>query len=862
MLRSTTLLAVSLTCLPLASVCAADPAMHYERDVRPILKAYCFHCHGGEGEAKGNLDLRLRRLIVKGGDQGPAVVPGKRTESLLFERVSMGEMPPGGKHLTPEQIEIIGKWIDAGAPTLREEPEQLNSGVDITPEERGFWSFQPILNPPVPATTPADGARNEIDAFLLPQLKTKGLGFNSEADKVTLIKRVSLDLHGLPPTPEEVAEFVADTGPDAYERLVERLLISHRYGERWARHWLDAAGYADSDGYSAEDFVRPQAYKFRDYVIRSFNANKPFDRFLIEQFAGDEILPPHEGDYKPEEIELLTATGFLRMAADGTNSGSVDQDIARNQVVSDTIKIVSTSVLGLSVGCCQCHDHRYDPIPQADYYRLRAVFEPAYDWKNWRPPTARRISLRTAAEREQVAAVDAEAAVIVQEKTRKQDEFIAAAFDKELEKFPAEKREELRTAFKSAGDKRSPEQQKLVAENPSLNITPGVLYQYNPQAAEELKKFDERIGQVQAKKPVEDFVAALTEIPGQVPPTLLFHRGDQRQPKEEIAPGGLTILSAPGQRLEIPKKAEKLTTTGRRLAFAQWLVGEQNPMTARVLVNRIWLNHFGRGLVNTPSDFGALGEKPTHPELLDWLAYDFRSHGWDVKRLHRQIVLSAAYRQSAQRDAKRIELDTVGQLLSHWPLQRLDAETLRDRILQATGVLYEKPFGPAIGVKEDDVGQIVVAIDAPNPGIAPPPPSEAFRRSIYIQVRRTQPLAFLQSFDAPVMETNCDKRQASTVPTQALMLMNSDFVLKQSLHFAYRLRREKGNDVAGQIQRAWQLAFLRDPSPEELQQATAFITQRTEKLKAQTPPDPDASLSPYVSLCQVLLSSNEFLYVE
>lgn len=862
MLRSTTLLAVSLICWPVGMVCAADPAVSYERDVRPILKANCFHCHGGEGEAKGKLDLRLRRFIVKGGDQGPAIEVGKRAESLLFERVSMGEMPPGGKHLTPEQVEVIGKWIDGGAPTLREEPEQLDSGVDITPEERAFWSFQPIQNPPVPATTAADSARNEIDALLLPQLKAKGLGFNAEADKVTLIKRVSLDLHGLPPTPEEVAEFVADTTPDAYERLVERLLISHRYGERWARHWLDAAGYADSDGYSAEDFIRPQAYKFRDYVIRSFNANKPFDRLLIEQFAGDELLPPHEGDYKPEEIELLTATGFLRMAADGTNSGSVDQDVARNQVVSDTIKIVSTSVLGLSVGCCQCHDHRYDPIPQADYYRLRAVFEPAYDWKNWRPPTARRISLRTAAEREQVAAVDAEASVIVQEKTKKQEEFIAAAFDKELEKFPAEKREELRTAFKSAGDKRSPEQQKLVAENPSLNITPGVLYQYNPQAAEELKKFDERIGQVQAKKPVEDFVAALTEIPGQVPPTLLFHRGDQRQPKEEIAPGGLTILSAPGQRLEIPKKAEKLATTGRRLAFAQWLVGEQNPMTARVLVNRIWLHHFGRGLVNTPSDFGALGEKPTHPELLDWLAYDFRSHGWDVKRLHRQIVLSAAYRQSAQRDAKRIELDPDGQHLSHWPLQRLDAETLRDRILQTTGVLYEKPFGPAIAVKEDDVGQIVVAIDAPNPGIALPPPSEAFRRSIYIQVRRTQPLAFLQSFDAPVMETNCDKRQASTVPTQALMLMNSDFVLKQSLHFAYRLRREKRNDVAAQIQRAWQLAFLREPSPDELQQATTFITQRTEKLKAQTPPDPDVSINPYVSLCQVLLSSNEFLYVE
>lgn len=862
MLRSAISLALILSSTPVVSVLAADPAISFERDVRPILKANCFHCHGGEGEAKGNLDLRLRRFIAKGGDQGAAIEPGQRADSLLFERVSKGEMPPAGKHLRPEQIEIIGKWIDAGAPTLREEPEQLNSGVDITPEERSFWSFQPIQNPAVPATAAADGARTEIDAFLLPQLKAKGLGFNAEADKATLIKRLTLDLHGLPPTPEAVAEFVADTSPDAYENLVERLLVSHRYGERWARHWLDAAGYADSDGYSPEDYVRNYAYKYRDYVIRSLNANKPFDQFLIEQFAGDELLQAHPGDYRPEEIELLTATGYLRMAADGTNSGGVDQDVARNQVVADTIKIVSTSVLGLSVGCCQCHDHRYDPLPQADYYRLRAVFEPAYNWKTWRAPPNRQISLMTAEDRQKVAVINAEANVIIEEKNKKQAEFIAAAFAKELEKFPAEKREELRLAFQSPADQRSPEQNKLVAENPSLNIDAGVLYQYNAQAAEDLKKIDERIAQVYAKRPVEDFVAALTEVPGQVPPTFLFYRGDQRQPKDEIAPGGLTILSPPGQRLEIPQKNEQLPTTGRRLAFAKWLVGHENPITARVLVNRFWLAHFGRGLVNTPSDFGALGEQPTHPELLDWLAADFRSHGWDLKRLHRQIVLSAAYRQSGARDAARTDIDPEGQLLSHWPLQRLDAEGLRDRILMTTGVLYEKQFGPAIAVKEDEVGQVVVAVDAPNPSLEVPPPSEAYRRSIYIQVRRSQPLAFLQSFDAPVMETNCDKRQASTVPSQALMLMNSDFMLKQSQQFAYRLRRERGNDLAGQIQRAWQLAFQRDPTATEMTQATDFITQRTAKLKAQTPPDPDAEFNPFVSLCQVLLSSNEFLYVE
>ncbi len=874
-----TRLAALVGCLAVAALARADvPAGEvptFEKHIRPIFKAHCFHCHGGEQEIKAGLDLRLRRLMATGGESGPAIVPGKHAESLLFERIQSGEMPPTDKKVSPEELALIAAWIDAGAGTARPEPESIDSGLEITPEERAFWSFQPLpASVAIPSFGSSDRVRTPIDAFLAPQLRAKELAFSPDAAKSTLLIRASLDLTGLPPSREELAHFMADTDPGAYEKAIDRLLDSPHYGERWGRYWLDVAGYADSEGYTSEDRVRAFAYKYRDYVVRAFNADMPLDRFITEQLAGDELVAGELKSLSPEDQEKIAATGFLRMAADGTASAAINQDLARNQVLADTIKIVSTSLLGLSVGCAQCHDHRYDPIPQKDYYRLRAAFEPAYDWKNWRVPDQRLVSLWTDAERAKAAEVDAEVNQANTERNAKQAAYMDEALEAELAKFPEDQRAPLRDAYKAPMDKRTEEQNKLLESHPIVSkLSPGTLYQYKPEAAEELKKIDAKIAEIAAKRPFQDFIPVLNEVPGQIPPTFLFHRGDHEQPKDEIAPGGLTVCSPSGQRLEIAADDPALPTSGRRLALARWITGPDNPLTARVLVNRVWLNHFGRGLVNTPADFGAMGEKPSHPELLDWLARDFVAGGWKLKRLHKLIMTSTAYRQSSARSQQIAAIDPDDRLYARMPVRRLDAEAVRDRILATSGVLNRKMFGTPLSVKEDGVGQIVVGADVPA-GSEAPVGHEAFRRSVYVQVRRSQPLALLHVFDQPVMEVNCERRVVSTVATQALMLMNSDFILQQAGYFASRIRQEAAGDPTRQVRSAWQLAFGRSPDDGELQRALAFLAAQTAPqtpvapaaAAGATPPPAESAaappIDPLVNLCQVLLSTNEFLYVE
>jgi hypothetical protein len=911
----------------------------FEQHIRPILKANCFDCHGEGEKLKGGLDLRLRHLMVKGGESGPAIVPGDPAKSHLVELISKGEMPKREKKLAAAEIETVRKWIATGAKTLRPEPAEVPKGMTITEEERAHWAFQPIRRPPVPKprnTQHAARIRTPIDAFLAAELRQQKLTFSPDADRLTLLRRAHFDLIGLPPTPEAVQRFLEDTSPNAYERLIDRLLESPHYGERWARHWLDVAGYADSDGYVDADPPRAYAYKYRDYVIQSLNEDKPFDQFITEQLAGDELAgasaaAPSSALRAPDALGRLTATGFLRMAADGTAAGGVDQEVARNQVLADTIKIVSTSLLGLSVGCAQCHDHRYDPIPQADYYRLRAVFEPALDWKNWRTPPQRLVSLYTEAERAKAAAVEAEAARLVAEKEAKQKQFIAEALDKHLrEKFEEPLREKLRAALDAPADKRTDEQKKLLTDNPSVNIHPGVLYQYNPKAAEELKAMDAKIAEVRARKPPEDFLHVLTEPTGPAPVTHLFHRGDPKQPKQPFGPGTLTVLCGGDKPIEFPAKDDSLPTTGRRLAFARWLTSTNNPLLARVIVNRVWMHHFGRGLVGTPADFGLTGEKPTHPELLDWLASEFMAAGavkqlnglnelqpaqsrtsssstgtpfnsfnhpthlahsrpWSLKRLHKLILLSTAYRQASSRDLKKERLDPDNRLYWRKPVQRLDAEVIRDSILAVSGSFNPKMFGPPIPVREDAFGQIVVGIDkkegdSKNP-VEVDMRGEDGRRSVYVQVRRSQPLAVLNTFDAPVMEVNCERRQSSTVATQALLLMNSDFILKQAARFARRLRSEAGDDPRAQVFRAWQLAFSRRPTEPEFRDALDFLAQQVAQLealaeKAASPKEekpaetkdakqdqqpvekPAPQTQALTSLCQTLLSANEFLYAD
>lgn len=875
-LRQLGFTAVALAILAPGAWAASKSDPVFERDIRPILKLHCFRCHGEEEKPKAGLDVRLKRFLEKGGDDGPVIIAGKRKDSPLYQAVHSGEMPKGEAKLSAAEVELIGRWIDKGAKTLRAEPEKLE-GFYFTEEDRTHWAFQPLTQPAVPKTRSRDEVRTPIDAFLVDKLKEKRLKFSPEADKETLIRRATFDLIGLPPTPAEVDAFLADNSPDAYEKLIDRLLASPHYGERWGRHWLDVAGYADSEGITATDALRKYAWKYRDYVIKAFNEDKPFNEFIVEQLAGDELLKPPYKDLSPAELEKLVATGFLRMAPDPTGSGAPDQKLARNQVVTDTVKIVSTSLLGMTVGCAECHDHKHDPIPQADFYRLRAVFEPAYDWKNWKVPNARLVSLMTDAERAEAARIEVEAKKEDAARLKKQEEFITEILELELAKREEALREPLRVAYRTPAAKRTPEQVKLLKAHPTvMNLSPGSLYLYKQKMADELKKMADEAAKVRAQKPKEDFISALTEPGGKVPVTQVFYRGDFDQPRAAVKPGDLSVLASL-RKVDLAEDDQALPTSGRRLAYAKELTDGKHPLTTRVFVNRVWLHHFGRGLVNTPGDFGMHGDTPSHPELLDWLANEFVREGWSVKKLHKLIMTSTAYRQVSTRDPKKERIDGENRLLWRMNVQRLEAEVIRDSLLAVSGKLNPKLYGEPVPVMEDEAGQVVVGIDTNDTAGRPsgkviPLNGEEFRRSLYIQVRRSKPVGLLEAFDIPAMEPNCTIRNASTVAPQSLALMNGEFALEQAKHFSERVEKEADKDA--QVELAWKIAFGASPSMAEVMQAKAFLAKQTKQFQANPPPPPavakgkPAPAAPTAehlameSFCQVLISANRFLYVD
>ncbi|PYJ05932.1 MAG: hypothetical protein DME25_07500, partial [Verrucomicrobia bacterium] len=726
---------------------APSCSLTFERDIRPIFKAHCFQCHGEGEKLKGGVDLRLRRLMLTNSESGPVIVPKKPGESVLLRMVSSKEMPKSGKKLTSEQISKIEKWIKQGAPTLRPEPAEVPKFF-ITEEERAFWAFQPVKRPTPPMVRDRKSVRTAIDAFILATLETKALGFAPPADKRTLIRRVTHDLTGLPPTPEEVAGFLTDDSPDAYERLVDRLLASARYGERWARHWLDVAGYADSNGGTETDSERGWTWRYRDYVIRSLNADKPFDQFITEQLAGDELVAPPFADLTDANLDKLIATGFLRLAPDPTGDGPADADLARNQVIADTLQIVSSSLLGLTVQCAQCHDHRYDPIPQSDYYRLRAVFEPAFDWKHWKNPDQRLVSLMSKEDRELAECIEQAAQFIDAEAKQLHDELIEKFVQKQLLLVPEDMREPVIAARRTPADKRTEEHKKLLREYPTFQDHI-ILGEIDKEGAKQVEAVRQRATELRTTKPVDPMVHCLAEDPGKQVDTFLFHRGDCQQPREKIAPGGLSVLGSVAAT--IPANNASGRTTGRRLAFARMLTDGSHPLTARVLVNRVWHHHFGAGVVATLGDFGALGERPTHPELLDWLASEFISGGWKLKPLHRLIVTSTVYRQSSVNPGAQAA-DPDNRLLGRMRLRRLDAEGLRDSMLAVSGRLNTSMFGAPVPVAVNPQGQFVVGGQSKDgngdpTGVAGLGGSE-FRRSLYVQVRRTTPVGVMETFDA------------------------------------------------------------------------------------------------------------------
>jgi hypothetical protein len=857
----------SLPLLPLPSSLHAAPV--FETDIRPLLKTHCFHCHGEGGRKEAGLDLRLRRFIVQGSPKnGPAISPRNPQSSHLLDAVRSGDMPKDAKPLAPSEITLLESWIAAGAPTLRDEPTSIPD-VYITDEERRFWSFQPIASPPIPPGQP-----NPIDAFIAAKLHAANLDFLPPADPRTLIRRASFDLLGLPPSPEQTEAFVAACSPPtpenlnrALDSLVDQLLTSPHYAERWGRHWLDAAGYADSNGHD-DDSLRPHAWHYRDYVVRAHSSDMPWNRFLTEQLAGDELAGvSHDSataaiNHK-DNTDLLAATGFLRMAPDPTDASVADPDLARNQVLADTIKTVSSSLMGLTVACAQCHDHRYDPISHADYHRLRAVFEPLYNWKQWRQPAQRLYSLYSPEERAKAAAIESEAAAIDASRSTFALNRLDEIFAERLAKVPDPDREAVRTARNTEDAKRTPEQVALLKQYVEANVArnEGLLLLFDPPAEAKRKEMEAKAAALRATKPTEHFLMAATES-GPPPPTFRFHRGDHLQPREEISPAVFEVLSQPIRPL-LSSQIKDIPSSGRRLAFAHWLTSPENPLTPRVLVNRFWLHHFGRSLVPTPGDFGALGSPPTHPDLLDWLANDFTSHNWQLKRLHKLILTSRTWQQSHDPHPSTDREN----LYCGWKLQRLDAESLRDAMLSVSGRLNPLVGGEPIPVARDvSSGRIIPGREIINPGngmidkidsVA----TSADRRSLYIQARRSRPLTVLDTFDLPVMNPNCTSRTLSTVAPQSLLLMNDSFTVDIARSLAARLQKDTPENDAARISRAWALLFNAPPSQLDSARSLVFL----HRLRSAAPPGSDpakADSDALTAWAQLLLATNRFLYVD
>lgn len=859
---------------------ATEPVV-FEKGVLPIFQAKCVSCHGPDKQ-KAGLDVRSVAALLKGGETGPSVAPGSFERSELWVRIASDKMPPGKDKLTETEKVAIRAWIETGAKSTTPVSQAAvdTSDRQVTDEDRNFWSFKKPVRPAVPglgslALPARQRVRNPIDAFVLTELDKKQLTMSPEADRLTLLRRAYHDLLGMPPSAKDVESALNDKSDEWYERVVDRLLASSHYGERWGRHWLDLAGYADSEGILDADYVRTAAWRYRDYVIRAFNSDKPFDRFLKEQIAGDELVDyptayKTQKVFSPEVVDALVATGYLRCASDTSRPDFVNIKNAPGyyyQTLDDTVKIVASSTLGLTMECAKCHSHKYDPIPQTDYYRVQAVFMSGYRPYQWVPQVQRRLLEATEAQekeaKEHNGKVDAAVAPMKKQLEALKTQFGEQLFKERLAKLPDAIREDVRVALTIEPAKRS-EVQKYLADKFQKELRPdaNALAKLLPATYADFKTKSEAIDAAikveDAKRITFPEIRALYDLPGEAK-THLLRRGDYLNPGTEVKPGALAALmtSKPFQWTPKTEPAGNAAAvnSGRRLAFAEWLTQPDHPLTARVLVNRLWLHHFGEGIVNTPDNFGRTGARPSHPELLDWLATEFVARGWSIKAMHKLIMTSSAYRQvsAVHADGKRIDPDN--RLLWRQRLRRLEAESLRDSILSVAGNLNAEMFGPPVPMQRVN-GEVVVPSNAAG-----------WRRSVYLQVRRSQPLTLLQVFDQPVMETNCTRRGVSTVASQALSLMNSDFLVQQSEALATRVLRES---AAQPLDHAVRLTFTRAITEQERTRLTAFFTAQTvvhESLLSAGKPvtaeqKQQAQHKALADLCHMLFSANEFAYVD
>jgi hypothetical protein len=780
---------------------------------RAILEAKCLTCHGALRTS--GLDLRDIASILKGGTRGPAVVPGNAEASLLLEAVrrqGMLKMPPSKEPLTAAEIDVLRDWINRGArwPAL--------SPTDAAARESSalaWWSFRKPVRPAIPPVANAALARNPIDAFILAKLEQNGLRPAPPADRRTLARRAYFDLHGLPPTPEEVDAFVDDASADAYEKLVDRLLASPRYGERWGRYWLDLVRYADTSGFETDHFFLT-AWRYRDWVIKSFNDDKPYDTFVKEQIAADELWSTNmdlEGTLKlpkekAENVARRIGTSLFTLGSfpiEYTYYG----DQFRAEWQAEAVDTVGAAFLGLTVACARCHDHKFDPITQREYYRMTALFAGSVEREI---PLGSQFDVQTASRNFPLLA---HAQVLKQMAGRGAPR-----------------------GGSRGGAGRPPQQAQAdaTAGNAGTEESAPRSSPMDPERAALLQRLGEAYLRAPERYPTAN-VLAHDEV---VPDTHILIRGDFKKKGERVEPGFLAALG-PGPAIDEPRNV--LFVPQRRKALALWLTSSEQPLLGRVMANRIWQGHFGKGLVGTPNDFGRQGDPPSHPELLDWLALEFAERGWSIKQMHRLIMLSDTYRASSVAGEAALRVDPDNRYLARMPRRRLDADAIRDTILAVAGTLNLKAGG--VGVIPPLTREEIQAARMPQLWPANPDPAEHNRRSVYLQMKRSLTLPMLQIFDAPDTATSCPRRETSTVAPQALALLNGASPVAQAAQFAARIRKKAGEEPEAAVEAGWRFAFGRPPTGDERRTALEYVRR-----------------SSLERLCLLMFNMNEFIYVD
>jgi mono/diheme cytochrome c family protein len=796
----------------------AEAVEFYQTRVLPVLEKNCFECHRNDpADLGGSFSLRSHKSVAKGGDSGPAVDVANPKESLLVKVINYDvyEMPPDGK-LKKQEIADITLWVQLGMPGLEEGSEDDAQAAghkvpQVDDQARAWWSFRPVQEAEPPAVNDQAWIKTEVDRFVLSKLEAAGIKPAPPAAREVLIRRAYYDLIGLPPTLEQVQQFVKDPDPKAYENLIDTLLESPHYGEKWGRHWLDLVRYAESNSFE-RDGTKPFVWRYRDYVIRAFNQDKPYDQFLTEQLAGDEL---------PEvTAETLAATGYYRLGQ--WDDEPADRLQARYDELDDILGTTAQTMLGLTVNCARCHDHKIDPIPQSDYYQMLAFFHNVRGYGE--------APVRKFGSPDSQAAAEAH-----QKRIAELTEQMRAIEDLAKADFIPVEHEEFRYEFQ-----RIPLLQKRVGKVLSAE-------QFDQYVA----LFKERKQLEQNPVAGEQEILCVKERGQEIPKTFVLARGNPHVQSKPVDPGFLSVLSLPAPPVETPAGGE---TSGLRTAFAKWLTNPENPLTSRVMVNRIWQYHFGRGIVRTSSDFGYQGSPPTHPELLEWLAGEFVQRDWSIKEMHRLMMLSNAYQMAYVANPELEQRDPQNDLMWRFDLRRLTSEEIRDSILFATGNLnLGQLYGPSIYPLMP--AEVLAGQSIPGNGWETSKGDDQYRRSIYVHVKRSLKLPVLANYDSADSDFSCPVRFVTTQPTQALSMLNSEFSLEQAEKLAELVRTARPEDLAGQVELALSRVTQRPVRAEEVARGVKLI----ERWIAQEQVEPRMALR---NFCLLALNLNEFVYLD